>query len=119
MTMQRSKYTHDYGLSAQGATFGIEMILGLAMAAMTMGMMSQGQQEAPPAPEPTKPGPMPDPNAKAISDAADAEKRLLVSSQDGRQGTNLSRNRSKAMGSSSSGSQTASAGTDYTNEKLG
>lgn len=97
---------------------GIEMILGLAMAAMTMGMMSQGQQETPQAPEPTKPQPMPDPNAKAISDAADAEKRLLTASQDGRQGTNLSGNRNKALGSSSS-APPASGGSDYTNDKLG
>lgn len=114
--MKLVKYTCDHGLAAQGAAFGIEMILGLAMAAMSMGMMGKGEEAAAP-PEPTKPQPMPDPNAKAIQDAADAEKRLIASSQDGRQGTNLSGNRSKALGAGSS-TPTAAA-TDYTNDKLG
>lgn len=96
---------------------GIEMLLGLAMAAMTMGMMSKGQESAPPPPEPTKPQPMPDPNAKAMQEAADEEKLMLASSQDGRQGTNLSRG--KAIGSNVTPSAAAPAASDYTKTTLG
>lgn len=110
-------YAGNVGLGAQGAAFGIEALLAIAMGAMMMGMMSSQQQEEAPPPEPQKPQVMPDPNAKQIQDAADEEKLLLASSQDGRQGTNLSRG--KSLGGDSSAPAAAPAATDYTNKTLG
>lgn len=112
----RINYTGDVGLARQGAAFGIEALLAIAMGAMMMGMMGQKQEEAPP-PEPEKPQVMPDPNAKAIQDAADEEKLMLATSQDGRQGTNLSRG--KSLGSNSSAPAATPAATDYTKSTLG
>lgn len=109
-------YAGDVGLARQGAAFGIEALLAIAMGAMMMGMMGQQQEEAPP-PEPEKPQVMPDPNAKNIQDAADEEKLLLATSQDGRQGTNLSRG--KSLGTNPSATAAAPAQTDYTKSTLG